>query len=71
MSQRCANCFYARENDAVSVSCHRYPPTITKAEGPGVTTYFPLINNTGWCGEWRQAKGKAQPETVRTIRRTQ
>jgi len=54
MVEQCQNCFYSRANDSSSVSCCRYPPTITQVNGPQVTTFFPLLRLEAWCGEWRQ-----------------
>jgi hypothetical protein len=50
----CKDCFYSREFDSeTAVACHRWPPTITKVEGTTVTSNFPLVNNSTWCGEYR------------------
>ena len=51
--QCCGTCAYGKENSPGVISCFRYPPTITKAEGTTVTSYFPLLLDTAWCGEWR------------------
>jgi hypothetical protein len=52
----CGTCFYGRDNSPGVVSCYRYPPTITKAEGTTVTSYFPLLTSDAWCGEWKRKK---------------
>jgi len=53
----CADCFYAKpiNGNDTAVACHRYPPTITKVENLTVTSHFPLITKTEWCGEFRPA----------------
>lgn len=56
--QCCDNCWYSRVADEGILACHRYPPTITKAEGNTVTSHFPLMRPWVWCGEWRKG-GKA------------
>lgn len=47
----CGNCRYGITDSPSVIMCKRYPPTITKAEGPNVTTYFPLVLSNNWCGE--------------------
>ena len=50
----CETCFYSRPiGSDVAVACHRHPPSITSVEGLRVTSHFPLLNKTEWCGEWR------------------
>lgn len=70
--QCCENCHFARPNNPNSISCHRYPPTITKVSGMAVTAYFPLITNSAWCGEWhpRRASHVAVSETDTSISST-
>lgn len=50
----CETCLYGVICGPESIACHRYPPTITKAEGNTVTTYFPVLSPEAWCGEWKQ-----------------
>lgn len=52
--RECGNCTYSRPNDEHSISCQRYPPTITKVEDNRITTHFPLVLRTMICGEWKQ-----------------
>lgn len=53
----CKDCYFSRDiGTADGVACHRYPPTITKAEGQTVTAYFPLVTVTAWCGEYRRLR---------------
>lgn len=49
----CRECLFAYANNDTSVVCHRYPPTITSAEGYKVTSHFPLVGIDQWCGEWK------------------
>lgn len=49
----CEECYYGSNCGPNTIACHRYPPTITKAEGNEVTTYFPVLNAASWCGEWK------------------
>lgn len=65
----CKDCFYSRSigNDE-AVACHRYPPAITSVEGLRVTSHFPLLTNTEWCGEWKlnTVRSKIEPTIKRT-----
>jgi hypothetical protein len=54
IAMNCGNCIYARINNETSVSCHRYPPTVTEADGTKVTCYFPLLGVLQWCGEHKR-----------------
>jgi|EndMetStandDraft_4_1072995.scaffolds.fasta_scaffold139601_3 hypothetical protein len=49
----CNTCHYGMVCGPESIACHRYPPTITKAEENTVTTYFPVLSPEAWCGEWK------------------
>lgn len=51
--KKCGTCGYGMYCGPISVACHRYPPTITKAEGNEVTTYFPIMSPDTWCGEYK------------------
>jgi hypothetical protein len=56
MKKECSTCYYGRTAPgANAVVCQRYPPTITKVEGNTVTSVFPLMSFSGWCGEFRRA----------------
>lgn len=53
MVKKCIECYYSAPCSETAVACHRYPPTITKAEEGTVTSHSPLVNNNYWCGEWK------------------
>ena len=57
--ETCITCRFSRSigNDN-AVACHRYPPTITKAEGPTVTIHFPFVPILAWCGEYKRKPHK-------------
>jgi hypothetical protein len=47
---KCRDCFYWQQfgNAGLSGDCHRYPPVI---QGEN-TEAFPVVRETGWCGEF-------------------
>ena len=55
MEKRCDNCFFHRRFNEESVHCRRYPKTATSEED-----YFPFMDNTDWCGEWKDQKTTSQ-----------
>jgi len=73
MTRICKDCHYARPVSETAVACRRFPPTITEATGNTVTTYFPLLANEEWCGEWKASTQSrlhmAVTEKVTTIPR--
>lgn len=55
MTENCENCRFSRSiGNEAGVACHRFPPTITHAEGGTVTSFFPLLANESWCGEYKR-----------------
>ena len=55
MDEFCENCCFSMDvNSDNSVLCRRYPPKITKVEGPVVTSHYPFPAKKWWCGEWKR-----------------
>ena len=55
--QKCENCRFFHENLSNSErpyegDCLRYPPQLSNNEY-GLNFYFPTVNRSSHCGEWR------------------
>jgi len=50
----CGRCLYFRAVDAVSGTCHRFPPVFAGEASPRETHHwrFPSVGAHGWCGEF-------------------
>ena len=73
-NERCKNCrfYYSTAYDEV---CRRYPPvplevTEDNSHGPNyhhsthlvINSYFPSVDDDGWCGEWLAEKEKTDEQ---------
>ena len=68
----CYNCIFSDGIDPVRWSdgtytythgsCRRHPPVVTSDQDGGVSTSFPRVEMSGWCGEHRHWK------TVRAVK---
>lgn len=59
MTETCRNCKYSRKvlGDEECGECHRWPPKVSRIGevlAPScVNTYFPKVNLSEYCGEWK------------------
>jgi hypothetical protein len=51
----CLCCCYFRAVDALTGSCHRYPPVFAGDSSPREAHHWrhPVVGPHGWCGEYR------------------
>ena len=57
--QTCRSCKFWLDTGSERL-CRRYPPIASFIPGAGVSgpqtvSFFPGLDGTGWCGEWRAA----------------
>src|SRR5262245_3028413 len=70
MAGNCGTCFFSRPTLSVTgVSCCRYPPTITRVDDNNMTTHFPIVALTAWCGEYNPKLDTAVSVSDMTIPR--
>jgi hypothetical protein len=59
----CYNCIFSGGTYTYTHgSCRRHPPVVTSDQDGGVSTSFPRVEMSGWCGEHRHWK------TVRAVK---
>lgn len=60
-AQACKNCHFSRPSGVdYHVECRRFPPSVNVASFGAYRRDPPLVNESGWCGEWR-AHGDRPP----------
>ena len=50
----CVQCLYFKATDAITGTCHRFPPSFAGESSPRETHHwrFPTISLHAWCGEF-------------------
>lgn len=59
--ENCKKCYFFFKKTAEGGDCRKNPPTpalvtsnpVIGPSTPGIISYWPPVQNTGWCGEYK------------------